>query len=394
MNRPHMSRLADPARRGFLRRHAVKLVASIAITAGIVYTAGKGDIKLVPESGDFGAVRWWFLGLYVAIVFGMTWFRSVRWRFLLRPIIAVPKLRLFAVSCIGFAAILVLPFRLGEFARPYLLRTRDEDRKPGAPVLTMVAATSSIVAERVIDGMFLSIVLALVLVFVPTLQPLPAHVVGLRIAGVEVPLTTVRASGFAMLGIFTTGLATIVVFYFARGWAHRTTHLVVGKLSPRLADKLARLAEHLADGLHVFGRARDVLGFLAETAAYWGLNALGLWVLAMGCGVVHGDGSAMTFPEACGLMGMLGCAILIPGPPGLLGVFQAGIYAGMTFYYPAHIVIGAGAAYVFLLYVSQVILHLATAAWGLWSEGGARRLRGALEAPPLAGDAAASMPGS
>ena len=41
-------------------------------------------------------------------------------------------------------------------------------------------------------------------------------------------------------------------------------------------------------------------------------------------------------------MGMLGCAILIPGPPGLLGVFQAGIYAGMTMYYPTNVVVGAG----------------------------------------------------
>jgi uncharacterized membrane protein YbhN (UPF0104 family) len=394
MNRPHMSRLADPARRGFLRRHAVKLIASVAITAGIIYTAAKGDIKLIPDSGDFGAVRWWTLGLYFAIAFAMTWFRSVRWRFLLRPILEVPKLRLFAVSCAGFAAILLLPFRLGEFARPYMLRTRDEDRRPGEPVLTMAAATSSIVAERVIDGLFLSVVLAVVLVLVPTVHPLPEHVVGLKVMGKSVAMSTVRASGFSMLGVFTAGLATILVFYFARGWARRAVLLVVGKVSMRLADKIATLAEHLADGLHVFGRARDVAGFLAETTAYWGLNALGLWVLAIGCGVVHADGSAPTFFEACGLMGLLGCAILIPGPPGLLGVFQAGIYAGMTFYYPGHIVSGPGAAYVFLLYVSQVILHLSTATWGLWHEGGTRQLRSALEAPPLTGDASASMPGS
>jgi hypothetical protein len=54
-------------------------------------------------------------------------------------------------------------------------------------------------------------------------------------------------------------------------------------------------------------------------------------------------------------MGMLGCTILIPGPPGLLGVFQAGIYAGMTMYFPTHVVTGAGSAYVFLMYVIQLV---------------------------------------
>jgi hypothetical protein len=374
---------ATPAKPGFVRRHAVKLVASALITAGVLYMAHSGGLKLVPDSGDFGAVHWAALALYAPLVLGMTWFRSVRWRFLLRGIVEVPKLRLLAVSCAGFAAILLLPFRLGELARPYMLRTRPDERRNGEPVLTMTAATSSIVAERVIDGLFLSIVLAIVLVAVPTVHPLPNTVIGL-------PLTVahVRMMGFAMLGLFSIAFVTIAVFYFARAWAVRATHVVFGLVSMTLADKLSDLASKLADGLHVFGRGRDFLGFLVETAAYWALNALGMWILALACGVVHSDGSAITFPEACTLMGMLGCTILIPGPPGLLGVFQAGIYAGMTFYFPTEIVIGPGAAYIFLMYTSQVLLCFATGAWGVWHEGGTRRLRGALvEAETLAAEA-------
>jgi uncharacterized membrane protein YbhN (UPF0104 family) len=376
---------APAAAPGFLRRHAVKLVASALITAGVLYTADKGGLKLVPDGGDFGGVRWWALALYFPFVFAMTWFRSVRWRFLLRSIIVVPKKRLFAVSCAGFAAILLLPFRIGELARPYLLRTRPEERRPGAPILTMTAATSSIIAERVIDGLFLSVMLALVLVFVPTVHPLPERVVGLPIS-----VAAVRTSGFVMLGVFSVAFVTIGVFYFARGWAHRATHAVIGRISPRLADKLAGLAERLADGLHVFGRGRDALGFLAETAAYWGLNAGGMWVLALGCGIAHADGTPIHFVEAAGLVGFLGCAILIPGPPGLLGVFQAGIYAGMTMYFPTHVVIGPGAAYEFLLYISQVVFQVASGAWGLWHEGGARRLRAALADPPLVAEVTGS----
>src|SRR5258708_6125325 len=197
----------------------------------------------------------------------MTWFRSVRWRFLLRSILEVPKRRLFAVSCVGFAAILLLPFRLGELARPYMLRTRPEERRPGQPVLTMTAATGSIVAERVIDGMVLSIVLAIALITAPHLDPLPHQVVRLPLSVVHV-----RMMGFAMLGVFTVAFVTIAVFYFARDWAQRATQIVIGKLSPKLADKLAGIANKLAEGLHVFGRGRDFLGFMLETAAYWALN--------------------------------------------------------------------------------------------------------------------------
>lgn len=364
----------DPAKPSFLRRHAVKLTASALITVGVIYTVHKGGLKLVPDGGDFADVHWWALALYVPILLANTWFRSIRWRWLLRSITDLPKKRLFAVSCTGFASILLMPFRLGEFVRPYMIRTKPSERAAGKPVITLTAATSSIVAERVIDGLFISIVLALVLVFVPTVHPLPDKVVGLPIT-----VAQVRWSGWAMLVLFAVAFVTIAVFYFARRWAHKATLAVFGLVSKPLAEKLAAIPEKLADGLHVFGRGRDALGYLLETAIYWGLNAFGMWVLAWGCGVVHANGTPITFPEACGLMGLLGCAILIPGPPGLLGVFQAGIYAGMTMFYPTNVVIGAGAAFVFLLYITQVVVALATGGWGLWHESGGRGLRGELQ---------------
>jgi hypothetical protein len=374
--------MSGPAKKGFLRRHAVKLVASALITIGVIFTVESGGLKLVPDGGDFAHLRWAALALYFPLLFGMTWFRAVRWRFLLRQIIVVPKRRLFAVSCIGFFAMWALPFRLGELARPLMLRTRPEEIQPGKPVLTLTAATGTIVAERVIDGLFISIVLAIALLTVPTLHPLPETVVGLKIS-----VAHVRWAGFAMLGLFTTAFIVIAVFYFARTFAVRATHVVFGLVSQQLADKLSNMASHLADGLHVFSRGRDFFGFVLETAAYWMLNAAGMWVLARACGVTHLDGSGITFGEACALMGMLSCAILIPGPPGLLGVFQAGIYAGMTMYFPTLIVTGPGAAYVFLVYITQVAFVIVTAGWGLWSEGGGRRLQGvSLDERPLASE--------
>jgi glycosyltransferase 2 family protein len=335
--------MADkPAKpKGFLRRHAAKLIASVVITAGIVYTLQKGGLTLVPEGGDFQHVRWWTLPVYLAAVAAMNYFRAVRWRYLLRSFADVPRRRVLAVSWIGFAAILLMPFRIGEIVRPYMLREKGK--------VSMSSATGTVMAERVVDGLFLSIVLALALVLVPTIHPLPEKVVGLPIS-----VQQVRASGFVMLGVFTTAFVTIAVFYFARAWAHKATLAVFGIVSKRLAEKLAGIAEKLAAGLHFLGRGRDAGGFLAETTAYWLLNALSMWILAWGCGVVHADGSAITFGESCALMGMLGCTILIPGPPGLLGVFQAGIYAGMTMYFPTEVVTGPGSAYVFLLYVIQL----------------------------------------
>ena len=337
---------------GFIRRNAAKLLASAIITVGIIFTLQKGGLTLVPEGRDFASVRWVTIPAYVVTLAAMSYFRAVRWRFLLRSFADVSRKRVLTVSCIGFAAILLMPFRIGEIVRPYMLREKGK--------ISMSSATGTVVAERVVDGLFLSIILALALVFIPTVHPLPATVVGLHIS-----VHQVRTSGFVMLGFFTSAFVTIAVFYFARSWAHRMTLAVLGIVSPKLAEKLAGTAEKLAGGLHFLGRGRDAGGFLLETAAYWGLNALGMWVLAWGCGVAHADGSPITFGEACALMGMLGCTILIPGPPGLLGVFQAGIYAGMTMYFPESIVTGPGAASVFLLYAIQLVWTIGAAGFFL-----------------------------
>ena len=145
----------------------------------------------------------------------------------------------------------------------------------------------------------------------------------------------------------------IAVFYFARNFARRATLAVFGIVSKKLAEKLADTASKLADGLHFLGRGRDAGPFLLETGLYWLVNACGMWVLAWGCGIVHEGGSPITLGECFALMGMLGAAILIPGPPGMLGVFQVGIFCGMTLYFPEDIVKSNGAVFTFLLYVIQ-----------------------------------------
>ena len=308
-------RRASTARpQGFLRRHAVKLGASFLITFGIVYTVHKGGLKLVPEGGDFEHVRPWTVPAYVATLGVVAWFRSVRWRFLLRSIADVPKKRLFAVSCIGFAAILLLPFRIGEFVRPYMIRTRP-GRAQGAGAAADLAHGGDEHGRRRAHHRRP----------LPERRPRPRARLACRrscpfpdrVVGLPVTVAHVRMSGYAMFGLFTVAFATVAVFYFARSWAHRTTLAVVGKVSIRLAETLAGMAEKFADGLHVFGRGRDAFGFLAETTLL--LDGQRPRDVAPRVGVRRRARRRLRrrrSARACALMGMLGCAILIPGPAG------------------------------------------------------------------------------
>lgn len=360
----------------FLRRHAGRFVASLVVTACVIWGLKHSGLDLIPPASAFAHVRWWTVPTYVIFVGAMTYFRAVRWRFLLRKVADVPMGRLLSVSFVGFAAILLLPFRLGEFVRPAMLREKGK--------ISFSAATGSIIADRVVDGLYLSIVLAIALLLVPTADPLPEKIVGL-------PLTVAQVRGYAMFTLagFTGALATIAVYFFARKWAHRATIAVFGIVSKKLAERLAHEAERLADGLDVLRSPKDASGYLLETTLYWAINAAGMWFLAWGTGLEHADGSAPTFWEAAAMMGMLGITILIPGPPGLLGIFQAGLFCGMTFFYPESIVKERGAAYACLLFLVQVVWTVLSGAVALFAGHGSLK---AIAAAENEKDADAALP--
>src|SRR5581483_7559025 len=77
----------------------------------------------------------------VAVYFVGVWFRSLRWKLLLRPALRGQQAplrtqRLFRVLVIGFTVNNLLPARLGEVARAYLL-WRGERVEPGATIATI-----------------------------------------------------------------------------------------------------------------------------------------------------------------------------------------------------------------------------------------------------------------
>ena len=346
-------------------------MASAVITVGIVFALKKGGLRFIPDGGNFDHVRWWTIPVYLVSLIAVCYFRAVRWRYLLRSFADVPTRKLLSVSWIGFAAILLMPLRIGEFVRPYMIRspgrTDANGRTTGA--ITMSAATGTIVAERVIDGLYVSIVLAIALLTVPHLEPLPEKVVGMP----AISVAQFRVGGYMMLGLFTAAFIVIAVYYVQRDFARRATLKVFGLVSRPLAEKLASMAESMADGLRFLSRPRDALPFLGETTLYWLLNAGGMLILAWGCGVVHADGTGPSYGEACALMGTVSVMILIPGPPGMLGTFQAGLYGGMSMFFPASTIMGEGAAFVFILYIIQFVWQLVGAAIFLLSDRAALR---------------------
>lgn len=340
-SRPVPDLTASAATRGVTFGQVAKLLLSLGIGALLVYGLHKGGVPLLPPASAFSQMRWWTVPAYVGLLGASCYFRGIRWRLLLRPIAPVSSLEALNAVLIGSAAVLLMPLRLGETVRPVLIARGGR--------VSAVSALGTVVVERILDGLALSLILGAALLIVPTIVPLPASVVGIPIA-----TGAVRGYAWTFLITFSAAFTAILVFHSAQAWGIKVTHAVFDKISPRLGQIVASTLERFASGLGFFRHRGLALRFLGETAIYWFLAALGYWLLGWGTGVVHADQSSMSFGEACAIMGMLGIAAALPGPPGLIGVFQAGAYAAMTMYFPRAVVTGPGSAYVFLLYVLQV----------------------------------------
>ncbi len=347
---------ASPAR-SWLQRHRIKLVASVLIGAGFAWVLHAGALPLVPEASAFGAVRWWTVAGYVGVWIVVHLIRAARWYWLLAPIQRVPLRTILPVAFIGFAAIFMLPFRTGEAVRPVLMHRTGK--------VSGWAATGTVAAERIIDGLCLSLLLFIALQMATPLDPLPDH-----IGELPVPTAVVPGAVYGALLMFAMAFVVMGLFYWRRRWARSATLKVVGIVSPALAHWLAERVETVADGLRFLPQWRFATPFALATLAYWLTNFGSAWLLAWGCGF-----DTISYTQATVVLGVVALGILMPGAPGFFGAFQMAAYAGFAMYFPAHDVIGAGAAFVFIAYICQALITAIAAALSAtlgrtnWREG-------------------------
>lgn len=273
--------------------------------------------------------------IYALTIIPVHLFRAWRWKFLLRPIgVSLPFRRLMTISTVGFMAVLALPFRLGEFARPYYVVREGQSR--------MSAVLGTVAVERIVDGLVIAILLFTTYLF--SLAP-GAH---------AYPPMLALSAWLALFGF----LGLTIFLGCALRWTEATIRLALAvtflrKISPKWADTLDDKLRGLIQGFRALHNARDMLPFLLQTALYWGANGLGMWVLARLMNLpipLHGAFAAMAFT---------GVLITLPNAPGLVGQFHAGIVLALAAYLPESILNSVGGAYAIALHGIQFVWYVA-----------------------------------
>ncbi|MFN8522036.1 MAG: lysylphosphatidylglycerol synthase transmembrane domain-containing protein [Chloroflexota bacterium] len=219
--------------------------------------------------------------------------RTFRWRVILAASAQCSFPSLFGILMSGFAANNLLPARLGELARAYLLGRQTGVRK--------TYSLASIFLERLFDGLVLVLLMSTISLFVD----LPGW-------GREVELF----AAFVFAGV---GIAVIVVLA-RRDLASRLLGLLVRPAPPRIREWVLRAASTFLAGLESM-RSPSVL---ANTA----LLSLVVWACewASYCFISYGfhldlEG-AQRFVAMTLLLVVVNLGIMVPSSPGYVGTFQ------------------------------------------------------------------------
>lgn len=317
----------------------LRLLIVLALT-GVFLALALWGLDLEAAQAALGAVQWWVLAPVMGQYLVVHSLRSVRLGLLLRTP-GAPALRfhrLFLISSVGFLAINVLPLRLGEAVRPYLLVERE-----GVPLGRALAA---VVLERLVDV----IMLLGMLLTVGLVVELPPS--GVVVGGVELVSAGQRALGLAALG---GALGLIAVVALGEPIIAPLERLPMGG---RIAPLARRFREGLLSLLAAPRRAAAVFGLSLAT---WGFTLGAVGALLSGFpGLPTAPGAVLT-TWTFTLLGMT----LVP-TPGFFGPYELACASALELWaVPAAVARSFG----LVLHLSQLGFTLVIGGLGLVAEG-------------------------
>ena len=244
-----------------------------------------------------------------ASYFASFYFRSLRWRYLLRPFAETTTARLYPVVIVGYMANNILPLRAGEVVRSYYLSRREPVNTP--------TALATIVIERVFDGVLMLLLLLAAVLFLP-FSGLPEGVLD----AVTIP---VWAAAVIMAAPFILGFVLIVTAALRPGLFEGLGNGIARRipLPMRYRALLRAFVSRFVGGfagLHEPGRLAKVA---VLTLPVWTMEGITYYLIALGFDLDAHLGSQWLLAGSMLLIiSLANLAISVPLSQGGVGPFE------------------------------------------------------------------------
>ncbi|MBD3237395.1 MAG: flippase-like domain-containing protein [Candidatus Eisenbacteria bacterium] len=274
------------------------LIIGLLLSAVFLYLAVR-KVDLHEVWRHLAAADYWLLIPASLLTLLSLWIRAYRWGVLLAPLQRIGAGTLFSATSIGFMCNNILPMRLGELIRAFVLRRATGVRAS--------AAFATIIVERLFDLFAMVGIFGVLVVLAP-------------FENRQVKMSLLFA---LILGVIVLG--GLLVFYL-RG---ETFEALARRLLPaRVRERVAGMVGSFSSGLDILRDVPRMLWVGALTLLMWLCIVL---VIEICFSASHLEAGAASLPATASLFVLVVMAIgvMVPSGPGFVGTLQAAAVLGL-----------------------------------------------------------------
>ncbi len=286
-------------------RIAVSLALMVVLLAVFLW-----NVDLAEVGKAFAAADPVLLLTAAVLALAAYWLRALRWQFILLPVRRVRHSSVVLTTAVGYAAISLLPARMGDVIRPVLLARRER--------LPISASLASILTERVFDMWTVVLFFLVFIVWPPAMPQLDEQA--------RHSLAALSTSGYVVgAGLMVGTLVLLGLFRFQERFVELLTRPVAW-IRESWREPAASFLHHFLDGLRVLQRPRDLLitvvaSLILWYVIYWQVR---FTLLAFGLDLPLRAAYLLT------TLAVIGLAVPTPGG---VGAFHKATQVGLTLFF-------------------------------------------------------------
>lgn len=275
----------------------MQVIVGIVISIVCLYFAFRGiNIKESLEVVKNINVLYFVISLILSII--IIALRGLRWECFIPLKKPIKKRTVVMATYIGYMGNNILPAKLGEVARAYILGVKEDVSKS--------ALIASVVTERLFDVITGGVILCLSVIFIPNLPQ------------------TVTYAAIALFVLSIVGFLVLIFLVWKRDFAHKVFHKVFGILPKNIGDKLILFSCNFIDGIGFKNDAKHIFLIFFYTILYLIGQILTISFLLMAFDIKASPIIAL-FMFAVG-----GFGFAVPSAPSGIGPFEWAIIFGLS----------------------------------------------------------------
>ena len=301
--------------------------------------------------------NYWFVIPAVILTLLVYLVRAFRWQCLLSHIKRVSVINLLSVTCIGFMANNILPARVGEVLRPFLLYKKEN--------IKFSTSVATAIMERIFDMLGLIIFTVVVIAILPHPSTTHHNPLGpVSVNGVNtikesiIPSLKKWTEVFAAVGVFT--IVSMFLIVIKPDFFKKILSKVCFFLPHKLKDKIFGFYDSFVHGLKILENKTQTVWIMALSLVIWILAGVEIYLLGFSFHI------QLPLVGACLVAVCIALAVALPQAPGYIGVFHIAVLKALDIF---GVQTSAAQSYAIVLWAIGIIPSTIMGFLFLWREG-------------------------